>query len=309
VQQLLAAGANPNAAEDEFNFSPLHIAAFVGSGKVVQLLIAAGATGDTANILAATPLYVAVVNDCEEVVRLFMLEETATALANTAATGGWSPLHAAAGQGNPGIVQLLLAAAADVHAADPAGGLTPLHLAAREGHLEVIQLLLAAGANVDAEDITGRSPLHAAVVASRYGAAQLLLTAGANVNTATFDGITPLLAAAIQGRLDIATLLLHRGAHPQMRTSSGQLALYHAALAGHTAVVRLLLEATGQPDVAAADLVAAAKAGARGQHMATTARLMFALQRLWPAELPQLFQAQILLLLSRLQRHCWMSLR
>ena len=67
-----------------------------------------------------------------------------------------TPLHLASSKGCLPCVEALLAAGADVDAADGHGGWTSLHKAADRGHKKVLRALLAAGAAPDTP--TGRSP-------------------------------------------------------------------------------------------------------------------------------------------------------
>jgi ankyrin repeat protein len=72
-----------------------------------------------------------------------------------------------------------------------------LQAAAASGALQLVQMLLAAGADVDRrEPDTGRTPLHAAVAAGPDGDApeivKALLAAGADVNATTTDGASAL---------------------------------------------------------------------------------------------------------------------
>ena len=60
---------------------------------------------------------------------------------------GYTALHVAAEQDEPGAVELLLKAGADRHLANNEWSQTPLALAAECGHLRVAQLLLEIGAD------------------------------------------------------------------------------------------------------------------------------------------------------------------
>ena len=69
---------------------------------------------------------------------------------------GWRPLHYAAGGGHNGAIRRLLAAGADLHAADNAG-LDALMYAAGQGHLPTVSWLLERGADRTRRARDGRS--------------------------------------------------------------------------------------------------------------------------------------------------------
>lgn len=288
VEVLLAAGADVNETDTQGR-TPLYVASSAGDLELVQALLAAGADAAAATQDGFNPLHTAARHGHHNVMQLLL---AAGANFNAAANDDSSPLHTAARYGHHKVVRLLLEAGADVNAARQEGW-TPLLFAAQEGHRKVVQLLLEAGAGVNAEGSLGDTHLHLAAVRGHHEVVQLLLVAGytgAAVNTANSDGWTPLHGAASEGRLDVVTLLLRWRANPQLRTDSDHIALYQAANAGHKAAMQLLLEAWGQPGVPAFDLVEAAKAAAHNKHMAASVQLSKELHRLWPEEMPQLFE-------------------
>lgn len=67
-------------------------------------------------------------------------------------------LHAAAYDGQNGIVEHLIALGANVNAREISGR-TPLHFAVNNGHLDVVNTLLLHGAALEAEDNQGMTPL------------------------------------------------------------------------------------------------------------------------------------------------------
>jgi ankyrin repeat protein len=89
---------------------------------------------------------------------------------------------------------------------DTAGvdGTTPLHLAAEFHRCAVVELLLAARADVTATDSDGQTPLLAAVLAgvdsaAAEGTVRALVRAGADINAADGDGLSPFVVAEAEG--------------------------------------------------------------------------------------------------------------
>jgi ankyrin repeat protein len=221
---------------------------------------------------------------------------------------GYTPLCSAASAGQHKVVQLLLAAGANVQAAD-ANGCTPLHHAIKaEGftaqgqRCKVVQQLLAAGADVEAANFFHENPLLKAAGSGQLDVVQVLLTAGANVEAATPNGITALnraitLCDSNLKCLEMVQLLLGHGANPRGHFIGGDTTLSAAAGRSCVDTVQLMLEAWRQPDIPTADLVAAAKSAARVFHgpprtkrrQLTFAKLAKELHTLYPAELQQLF--------------------
>ena len=117
---------------------------------------------------------------------------TAGADANRAGPGGESPLHTAARTGVPGPVKALLKAGAKPNTEpERPTHQTALMWAASEGHTEVVELLIAAGANLHAQLASGFNAWLFAVRAGRTETVRALLKAGVDVNYATPAGPKP----------------------------------------------------------------------------------------------------------------------
>ena len=123
VREGLKAGNNVNATDPERRLTPLHMAAYNGHVEVIKLLLEHGATLDVRDIEGKTPL-----------------------------------LHASTGPYAEAI-KVLIAAGADVNAAEATEAFTPLMMAAGLGQTEVVKILLAHKANRDLLDNDGDSAL------------------------------------------------------------------------------------------------------------------------------------------------------
>ena len=89
-------------------------------------------------------------------------------------------------------VRALLAGGANANAATMSGGATPLHLAAANGNPEVVNALLTHGAVVDARDgAWEQTPLMWAAAANRVKVVEVLLKAGASVKAMSKVEDTP----------------------------------------------------------------------------------------------------------------------
>lgn len=146
VQQLLAAGLNPNLHEPGGGETGLIVALRYDGMRVVQLLLAQPAidleakadNGNTALMMAAFRQNKAAVQ---------------ALLAHGAHVNqpGWTALHYAAAAGADDILPLLLAEHSNVDAESPSG-MTPLMMAAREGQEQAVAVLLEQGADPARQD-------------------------------------------------------------------------------------------------------------------------------------------------------------
>lgn len=147
----------------------------------------------------------------------------------------------AAMRGDTSRLTKLIAAKADVNAAQPDGS-TALHWTAYHGDVKATAALLRAHANPGAAMENGMTPLALACEAGNADLVKELLKAGADVNQTLPNGETPLMMAARTGRLPVMELLLEKGAKVDEREKlRGTTALMWAAANSNADAVRLLI--------------------------------------------------------------------
>lgn len=103
---------------------------------------------------------------------------------------GDTPLHVAAALGRARESRALLAAGADGSARNRQGW-TPLIVATRGGHLGVMEALLRAGVDPDGAGRDTFRPLYWAVYRGNRKAAEMLVHSGAEVGTLSLEGLPP----------------------------------------------------------------------------------------------------------------------
>lgn len=139
LQLELTAGADLNATDPHGRGSAVSYAASLGREECLQALLEAGADPEV---------------------------RTEVPFLNISMT----PLYAAAAQGHPGCVRLLLQHGA-AHDTRSQGDGTPLLGAAMEGHRKCVEALLEGGCDIELATSYGQTPL---MSAAQYGRAECL---------------------------------------------------------------------------------------------------------------------------------------
>lgn len=151
-----------------------------------------------------------------------------------------TPLAAAAVAGRIDLVDMLLAAGADLERTSGRRSMTPL-LAGLDAIQEETALgLLDRGADPFAVDKNGENALIWAAFNGCERVVRRLLADGADPDFRRHDGGTALMSAAAKGRLEIVRCLLDGGADPNLRDRNGATALVRAVERGQDAVAELL---------------------------------------------------------------------
>ena len=172
---------------------------------------------------------------------------------------GETSLYLASKAGHNFVVEMLLAAKADIDNVSNDDSETPLLAASENGHLEVVRKLLAARASLENPDFIENRALHYACVKGYPEIARELLSARADVQAQGCGYSTPLHFASEKGCPEIVNMLLHANANIEARNEDDGYEGYYfatplhvAAEYGHQEVISSLIEA--KADVHAQDI-------------------------------------------------------
>lgn len=216
VTLLIHYGAQVNT-RDTSGFTPLHLACFFRHKDIVRLLLSKNADINADSnigtpILAATYLtHPTQVTDAYDVVSL-LIEHGANV--NYKSYAGITALHFAVEENNLRVVNLLIAAKADVNvtASFVGRGTVPLfHIAISKENVDIVKSFLAVERlNLKMREMDQKSPLHVACAVGNLPIVKLLVEKNFDVNAVTMKIQTPLLLALEYQHLHVAEYLLEQ---------------------------------------------------------------------------------------------------
>lgn len=144
---------------------------------------------------------------------------------------GWTPLHYAAARGHHKIVKKFLTARADlINIQTKKEMYTALHAAVgdHQEHIKVVELLLSTGADLSVQDWLGGTALQLATSNIHEKIVKMLLAAGADVRIQDQDGMTALHQSIWTGNAKLVNTLLAVGADISVQDRKGRTVLHYA---------------------------------------------------------------------------------
>ena len=215
--------------QDKFGFTALHAACAFGHRAIAKTLISNGALIDLQAVDGSTPLYCALSAPTifMEVVNALL---AANADVNIATAEGETPLFLAVKNNCLDLVNKLIGKGATVDLNHAITLSTPLHVATIFANLEIIKLLHEKGAQINKQDVYGKTPLILAVENKKgEEIVKFLMSVGADIKYADMSGKTAVHHAVLQGSLPIVGILLEDQDAANVQDVHGRTPLHYAA--------------------------------------------------------------------------------
>ncbi|XP_032912134.1 ankyrin repeat and SOCS box protein 3 isoform X2 [Catharus ustulatus] len=176
VEFLLQHGANVEGPHSWSGWNSLHQASFQGSTDIMQMLLEKGASKDCRDDFEITPLFVAAQYGKPESLQLLLSHG---ADVNCQAKDRATPLLIAAQEGHLDCVKLLLAAGADPNLyCNEDKWQLPIHAAAEMGHAKILELLIPVTERVCDRGEGKVSPVYSALYGGHGECLEMLLRQG-----------------------------------------------------------------------------------------------------------------------------------
>uniref|UniRef100_A0A093VM92 Ankyrin repeat domain-containing protein 50 n=1 Tax=Talaromyces marneffei PM1 TaxID=1077442 RepID=A0A093VM92_TALMA len=236
---LIKKGATALDWVDDFDLSPLILAAIGGHRAVGQTLIGKGAKPRfDSSLQRTTSIWAAEKNGNNDM--LGMLAERSAASGSIESLG--TLMRDTVQRGNKNMAEMLIEKGAAINSVDGSGR-SALITAVYRGNEAMVEMLIEKGAALDVVDDAGRTPLVWAIRTGKDSIVKMLVEKGATVNSANMVGKTALMEAVENGSDNITRILTER--HDLAIDAADtwrKTALMLAAETGKDTIARILAE-------------------------------------------------------------------
>lgn len=162
---------------------------------------------------------------------------------NMELTTEYTPLHAAALNGNFSICKLIMD---NVSKKNPPNNqkITPLHITAANGNWSIFKMIIESiEGNKNPRNESGYTPLHIAAAYGHYDICAFILSYDDIVTRLNDFPQTPYHLAAANGNFEIYRLLMEKQIYGQnTRNNWGQYPIHHGAKYGHLEICKLIVD-------------------------------------------------------------------
>ncbi|AFM13971.1 ankyrin repeat domain-containing protein [Turneriella parva] len=148
--------------------------------RILALKVSPNILGTTENFPTPAPLLsIAAFNGDSAIVELLL---AAGADINKSSESGENAVFWPATLGHTGTVKILIKKGINVNTTIRINDISALHSSSGEGHAEIVKMLVKAGAELDGQDATGKTALMAAAIGCRKSVVEILISAKADLN-------------------------------------------------------------------------------------------------------------------------------
>ncbi|XP_068955651.1 transient receptor potential cation channel subfamily A member 1 [Petaurus breviceps papuanus] len=200
--------------------TPLMLACSKDNSEALKLLVDNGARVCKANKFGCFPVHIAAFSGSKKCIEMLLKFGEGQGYSreyqiNFLNNKNSSPLHYAVQSGDLEMIKICLANGAQIKLEEN-GKCTALHFAATQGATEIVKLMISSYSGSDdiinTVDGNNETLLHRVALFDHHELAEYLISMGANINSTDFEGRSPLLLATSSASWNVVNLLLSKGA-------------------------------------------------------------------------------------------------